>query len=185
MGEKIDMETLPSVEYDDISKAYAAKGIDIRDLMRSEGHFRKWCRKHGEDENDRDAFQRYQGAPDGEDACPPYVDFWHWLLKAYDSFPWQEETGSRHKLVPLTMAMFVPSVEITEEEIAAGRRRLEERMGESISDEMWKPLARDARQGPVRHERSLKIAGQIIEEHGRDIGAPFGRTVMMHMRVST
>lgn len=57
-------------------------GYKLRDAAGHLPHYGKWCRAHGERplSNSQEQFKRYMKAPDGDKACPPYRDYWHFLV---------------------------------------------------------------------------------------------------------
>lgn len=60
--------------------------FDSRDFSGSQSYYAKWCKKHGKRPNpsavadQQSQWSEYCAAPDGEQAEPPYENFWHWLL---------------------------------------------------------------------------------------------------------
>ena len=187
------IDALPVIGFDELEREYAGRGVQLRDLMGSSGHFRAWRRRRGlprtdpegkDEGSSRIYMQMYREDPEGEDACPPYVDLWHWLLKAYEPMPWGATPGYRHKTVPLAKGVFQSVPEVTEEEIADARRRLEAHAGQPLSDEMWKPTADHLRQGPIRSAKSIGMIDEIVTERGVDVGSEYGPMVLLRMQVS-
>lgn len=184
---------IPTVDFDTVYDGFRGRGVDIRDLMGSDGHFSRWHKARGlprVDADGKDAgssriyMQMYRDDPEGEAACPPYVDFWHWLTRIYESVPWTEGRGSRHKDVPLVNGIYTVPTAPSDQDLQAGRARLARSMGVEITDEMWEPIARDARLMPLRSAKALEIVAQIVAEHGVDLGEGMGRMVRLRMQVS-
>lgn len=69
--------------------------IETRDVLGALSHFTKWAKKRGLNKASKDAdgkplnssqiwYKEYQADPEGKAACPPYLDFWHWVVDNYE-----------------------------------------------------------------------------------------------------
>ncbi len=67
--------------------------FDSRDFSQCHGHFGKWADAKGykgkdPEGKDRNSSQiwyaEYMADPNGDATCPPYEDFWHWMIDNYE-----------------------------------------------------------------------------------------------------
>ncbi len=55
---------------------------DIRDTLDWKSHYDNWCDRNGlPDGNDQQQYSQYKSAEDGEQDCPEYRDYWHFLIE--------------------------------------------------------------------------------------------------------
>ena len=181
---------IPVVDFDEVEREYRSRGVELRDLAGADGHFDRWADANGlpgtgEEGRDRGSsrtmFRRYREAADGEAACPPRIDFWHFLLDFADGVPWIEGRGERRKEVTVHPAMVPVPADPTAEELAAGRARIEAANG-PIPDEAWAGVAGEEMQRRVRAARAKEIIAEIAGRHGVDLGE-HGRAVRIMMKV--
>lgn len=174
------MPEIPTISYDDISARFERDGIKLGDVKRSSRHFEDWHRSHGLPRVDADGnetgssqifMQQYDAAPDGRAVRPPYVNFWHWLLDAYEDVPWCETPGGRTKIVPLKRGMHLPRPARTPEEVDTAIAKL---IGDTdLPVDMRRSLADHVRQDfvdrDVRHDECLAIVEIVLDIYGDDI----------------
>lgn len=77
-------------DYDEVIRFIESKyKIKVRDFADSSSHFNKWANKKGykgKDPAGKDRgssqiwYAEYKKDPEGYAVCPPYQDFWHWIL---------------------------------------------------------------------------------------------------------
>jgi hypothetical protein len=185
------MASLPIVDYDAIAADYRARGVDLSDMMGSGGDFERWRRRlrlpakdpegvhHG---SSQVYFRRYQEDPQGAAACPAKVNFWHWLLEASKPVPWTEQPGRRVKLMPLAADVFTSPPDPTEEEMAAGRARLEARSG-PLPEDAWAQFARSVVDTRVEARRSVEIVREVVARYGVPTPTDYGPMVLVRMSV--
>lgn len=182
---------LPILQYEDISREYEARGIDLTDIRKSGSHFARWARKNKLPSTDADGqhlhgskiyYQQYLEAPDGMKAKPAFVNFWHMLLKVGEGIPWQEGKDRRDKIIPVIPDIIgnpeVPSAE----KLAEARKKLEIEAGRPLDDHSWEMIERQAVEAPDRAAECKKILQEITEKYGVDVPG-FGKAVKIHMTV--
>lgn len=82
------------MEYLEEKYNFKARGFSgIPSTTSVDGHFDKWCDKHGLPQKDskdkhrsssQEFYTQYKEAEDGEKTKPPYMDFWHYLVEYND-----------------------------------------------------------------------------------------------------
>jgi len=64
-------------------------GKDLRNYAGNSGHFKKWKDAKGYGDTDPEGkkwgssqiwYAEYNADPKGKATCPPYLDFWHWII---------------------------------------------------------------------------------------------------------
>jgi hypothetical protein len=192
MTDAAAMSVVPTLRYEDLEKSFKERGVDLRDLSGADGHFDRWRRANRLPTRDIDGahhgsskifFTLYRNDPEGLAACPPNVDFWHWLLEVAKSVPWTEGPGCRWKTVPLACGVFSKPDDPGEDEIAAARARTEARTG-PLDEEMWTSFRRDLVAQAPAARLSADVAERIVAEHGVDPGMGYGPMVLVRLEVS-
>jgi len=182
----------PTMTYEAIEADIQAQGREARDLLGSDGHYDAWHKAKGLPKKDgqgkhfgssQEFFRAYQDDPAGADARPPYADLWQFLLKAGEPVEWTEGRGERTKTIPVCSAMFADPPDWTEEQIAAGRARIEEHNGAPMEDRHWDEFARDVRKGPAAARRCIQEIRDVLERHGQP-HPEFGNMLMVTLTVS-
>ena len=181
----------PMVTYEQVEAEFKENGVDLRDMLESQGHFDRWRIAKGLPSVDADGkdggssaiyMQMYMDDPEGEAARPAYIDFWHWLMDAYEPFPWVEGKNERHKDVPLANGVFPPRADLTEQDLSSLRERIEAK-SEPMPEDAWRGLRRHASEGPLRQRKAAETVATIVARHGKgDIGG-FGAVVLLRMKV--
>lgn len=166
---------LAVVAFDDLAERFRKeRRIDVRDALSARNHFDNWHRRRRlpvtDDEglhknSSRMYFRLYRDDPDGEASCPPHADLWHWLLDAYRDFPWDEAPARRTRSVPVVRGMVAIPAPPTDEELAAGRARLEAANGR-VPDEAWASLETSLRQRPAIATRIAEMLDIAADWHG-------------------
>lgn len=174
------MTAIPTVAYDDIRSRFEAEGVRIGDVHRALEHFVEWHAGRGLPDRDPDGLpvgssrifmSMYDDAPDGRAQRPPYVNFWHWLLAAYEHVDWEETPQGRRKTVSLKRGMHRPRAPLSDDEattaIAAllGGTVLPEEMRKSVDEHVRQDLADLV----VRHNECLKIVDVVLDRYGDEI----------------
>lgn len=186
-----EVPDLPILQYEDISREYAARGIDLYDVRKSGDHFRKWAKKNkprGTNAKEESVaekqrfYQRYCEAPDGLKAKPAFVNFWHMLLKIGEGVPWQEGQDQRDKIIPVVPDIIGNPEAPTPEKLAEARKKLEADLGEPLDDRAWETIEREANEAPDRAADCKRILQEITEKYGVDVPG-FGKAVKIHMTV--
>lgn len=111
--------------YEDLEDELRANGVaQPRDVADSSSHFGKWADRKGYTNDTKDPegkhrgssqiwYAEYRADPQGEAACPPYLDLWHWFLERFDYDRrshkddwtlWTEKPGQRFMDVTVTKA---------------------------------------------------------------------------------
>lgn len=195
MNETAERRTLagiPVFTYKEIARDFKTRGVDIRDLAGSKGHFDSWHAAKGLPTHDSEGkyknasqifYRQYQEDPEGEAVCPPYIDFWHELLNATETVPWQELPGRRVKTVPVSPQIWPTVPEPTEDAMSEARARLEAQIGKPMPDEVWKGVREDLMLRGPRADRAREIAAEIVERYGAEHPAA-GPVAMIEMDVS-
>ena len=87
---------LMKATYDELEQhVWERHQIVLRDVRDSDSHFGQWADKKGYTINKKDPQGKYRSSsqiwwseymtdPEGNDTRPPYLDFWHWLIEAFD-----------------------------------------------------------------------------------------------------
>lgn len=185
-----DRPEYPVLDYAHIEAEYLERGIRLRDMMKSDGHFYRWRQKKGlpkEDEEGKDEgssrlyMKMYQEDPNGEGSRPPHVDFWHWLLERFETIPWRESRSERTKVVPITAGAFPAIPAMTQDALRQARLRVEAKVGSPLDDEMWAPTERMLKERPLCHQKGLEIMTEIAERHGVDLG--HGKAIGLKLRI--
>lgn len=168
----------PLIAYEQLEKDFKEKhGIDLGDVIGHDAHFDAWHAAKGLPEQDDEGtdkgassifWTQYEEDPEGEEAAPAAVNFWHWLLNAFEFIPWKEHDGHREKDVPVMDGMVVLSEDPTDESLAQDRARMEAQTGD-LPDELWKGLEAEIRQEPLRTRKIAEIVKQIVDDHGGPI----------------
>lgn len=185
---------VPVVRFEQIEEDFKLKGIDITDAEKSSRHFDRWHKaknlptydEEGKHKNSSKIFMElYQNDPEGEALCPPYVNVWHWLLHTFEMIRWKETSSRRTKDVPLIAGAFKAPKDPDEEDLKNARKRLEDRLGISLDEEMWAASKKDIIQHPIRTRASIAIIEQIVERYGIEFeveGKP-RKVMIVHMEV--
>lgn len=174
------MTDIPTVSYDDIRSRFEEDGVRIGDVHRSHEHFVDWHARHDLPDRDADGMaigssrifmSMYDAAPDGRAQRPPYVNFWHWMLDAYEDVEWDETPQGRRKTVLLSRGMHQPRAPLSDEEATAaiaamlGSTVLPKDMRQSIDEHVRQDLSDLV----VRHNESLRIVDVILDQYGDEI----------------
>ena len=182
---------IPVFTFEEIGAEFEARGIDIQDFAGSDGHYHRWHCNKGLPQHDTEGkhfgsskifYQQYQDDPDGEAACPPYIDFWHELVDVSQSVPWKERPGYREKTVPIASTLWPDIPDATEEELTAARNRMEERIGSPLPDYAWAEMRKEILLRGIRAAKAREITQEILDKHGVE-HATFGKVVMIEMKV--
>jgi hypothetical protein len=103
-----DRESDRTVPFEEIFDYFKSQGVDIRDYNTSSSHFDAWCKANRisrrKASGNQAIFTRYIEDPLGEDSCPKYFDFWHWLLNVSKDQPFEVNGETRWKIVQLPSA---------------------------------------------------------------------------------
>lgn len=171
---------IPVKEFTELEEFYRSKGINLRDVTRSENHFENWIKKKKLPTRDKEGrlatsstiyFQEYARDPDGMMACPPYVDIWQWLLRKFKtSISWTENQDGRQKVVPIISGMFRKPSETSEEDIQAYKKEIQEKAGQDKIDEFsLNYLIKEYKSKPIVKAHCIDMLEKIVEEHGLEI----------------
>jgi len=86
----------PILDYHEIMHYLEAKyKFQSRDYANSHPHFSKWAKAKGYNGKDPEGkalnssqiwYAEYMADPKGNAECPPYLDFWHWLIDQFFDF---------------------------------------------------------------------------------------------------
>lgn len=182
---------LPILRYEDISKEYEARGIDLTDIRKSCSHFTRWARKNKLPATDAEGkhlhgskifYQQYLEAPDGMKAKPAFVNFWHMLLKVGEEIPWQEGKDRRDKIIPVIPDVIGSPERPSFEKLAEARKNLETKIGRPLDNHSWEMIEREANEAPDRAADCKRILQEITEKYGVEVPG-FGKAVKIHMTV--
>ncbi len=93
--EKPQPKTWTYYDYHDLVEYLQTKyKANLHDFAKSHRHFGQWCDRKGLPKTDPEGkdrsssqvwFAEYKADPEGEATCPPYQNFWHWMIERYES----------------------------------------------------------------------------------------------------
>jgi hypothetical protein len=160
------------ISFDDLKKHFGSTyGIDLYNVNPGQAtHYDSWLKKHrikksGDIKHQQDTYTRYIEADDGSSACPPYFDFWHFLIAATKDIEWKTSSNLRRKVVNL------PSVEHATE------------MASRAFDTQARVIAMAKEMGADPRRMALPSLGQEAVDILQKIEHDFGKNVQVIMEV--